>query len=156
GLLYAADMPLVITEIHASTQPTALNEEWFVVENKGDKPFSTAGCAILTGRGKAARPRQIGTLDPGFVMAVDERVRIVTGNPGKKAHGAVPGEEQGLRSYHLFLGGPLLNGPGTTVAVALRQHELVRATFDPTAANGVASAPVPAPAPAPTPTPTPA
>jgi hypothetical protein len=130
-------MRLVIREIHAAAKPAALNEEWFVVENPSDKPFSTAGCAVAVGKGKTPRLRTIGTLDPGFTIQPSERVRVITGNPGKKAHGAVP-EAEGVRNYHLFLAAPLLSGPGSVLGLSLHQHELVRATFDPKAPGGVA------------------
>lgn len=134
-------MPIVIKEIHGASKPEALNEEWFVVENAGDKPFSTAGCSVATGRGKAPRLRGIGTLDPGFTLAPNGRMRIVTGNPGKKAHGKPPAEDGELKNYHLFQVGPILAGAGTVVALSLKQHELARATFDPKAQLGVAPAP---------------
>ena len=128
-------MRLVIREMHRASEKSALNDEWFVVENTGDKAFSTAGCSVSVGRGKG-RLRSVGTLDPGFTLQPGERVRVITGNPGKKSHGAVPDAEP--RNYHLFLGEPLLDGAGATVALALKQHELARATFNPEAAGGVA------------------
>jgi hypothetical protein len=133
-------MRLVIREIHAAssdkTAEKGLNDEWIIVVNSGDKAFSTAGCSVLVGRGKG-RLRQIGTLDPGFTLQPGESVRIVTGNPGKKAHGAPPTGEP--RNYHLFLAEPILAGPGTVVALALKQHEVARGTFDPAAKEGVAA-----------------
>src|SRR5687767_12365863 len=98
-------MRLVIREIHAARSADALNDEWFVVENTGDRAFSTAGCSVLVGKGGAsmARLRAVGTLDPGFTLQPQERMRVVTGNPGKKAHGAVPDAvDGGPRNYHLF------------------------------------------------------
>src|SRR5262249_45538088 len=132
-------MRIAIREIHAAPSATSLNSEWFVVENVGDRPFSTAGCSVSVGKGaKATRLRSVGTMDPGFTLAAGERVRVVTGNPGKKAHGATPPAE--LKTYHLFLSAPLVAGPGSVVAMTLKQHELARATFDPEAADGVAAA----------------
>ena len=128
-------MSLEIREIHAAGKSGPLNEEWFVVENTGDKPFSTAGCTVGLGKG-GGRLRAVGTLDPGFMMAPGERVRVVTGNPGKKVHGKPP-ETEGVKNYHLFQAEPILNGPGTVVALTLRQHEGARATFDPKAERGV-------------------
>ncbi len=130
-------MPLIIREMHPATSAGALNEEWFVLENTGDRPFSTAGCAVLVGKGKGGRLKPVGTLDPGFTAAPSEKVRVVTGNPGRKAHGKAP-ETPEVKNYHLFLAAPLLTAAGAVVAMALRQHELVRATFDPAAENGVA------------------
>ncbi len=129
-------MRLHIREIHTAPSKDALNEEWFVVENPGDKPFSTAGCTVAVGRGKG-RLRPIGTLDPGFTLGPNERIRVITGNPGRKAHGATPADD--VKNYHLFLGAPLLQGPGSVLAVSLHQHELARATFDPEAPAGIVS-----------------
>ena len=128
-------MKIVIRQIHASASKVALNQEWFVVENAGDTPFSTTGCSVSIGRGKG-RPKPIGTIDPGFTLAPNERVRVITGNPGKKVHGEPPVVE-GLKNYHLFLASPLLPGPGAVLAMSLHQHEITRATFDPTAKDGL-------------------
>src|SRR5262249_38741900 len=113
-------MRLTIREIHPASKPDSLNEEWFVVENPGDKAFSTAGCAVAVGRGNVARLRVIGTLDPGFTIHPGEKVRVITGNPGKKAHGTVVAEE-GVRDYHLFLAERLLAGPGAVLGLSLKQ-----------------------------------
>ncbi len=131
-------MKIVIKEIHAAKTSGALNEEWFVIENVGESAFSTAGCTVGVGKGKAARLRQIGTLDPGFTLGPSEKVRVVTGNPGKKAHGKPPEEAGGVKNYHLFQASPILSGAGTVVAMTLKQHELARATFDPAATAGIA------------------
>src|SRR5262249_5101204 len=127
-------MRIAIREIHAAptagAQAVHLNSEWFVVENVGDKPFSTAGCTVSVGKGaKAGRLRAVGTLDPGFTIAPGEQVRVVTGNPAKKAHGPAPEPVDDVKTYHLFLSAPLLSGAGTVVAMSLKQHELARATF---------------------------
>lgn len=133
-------MALVIREVHAPADAGALNEEWFVVENTGDRPFSTAGCAVSTGKSKGGRLKQVGTLDPGFTLAASQKIRLVTGSPGKKAHGKPPAETEELKNYHLFLGTAILGGgPGTVVALSLKQHELARATFDPASQDGIAS-----------------
>lgn len=130
-------MQLAIREIHWPGKKGPLNEEWFLLENTGDKPFSTAGCAVGVGRG-SGRLRVLGTLDPGFTIQPGERVRVVVGNPGKKSHGKPP-EIEGVRNYHLFQGETLLAGPGTAIALTLRQHEVVRAVYDPVAPGGVAA-----------------
>src|SRR5687768_6452368 len=121
-------MPLSIREIHAPSSPNLLNEEWFVVENTGDKPFSTQSCAVLVGRG-SSRLRQVGTMDPGFTLAPGEKVRVITGNPGKKAHGTPPTTPEGLKNYHLFAAVGLVDGKGSVVALGLKQHELARASY---------------------------
>lgn len=133
-------MRIVIREIHAARSAGALNDEWFVVENVGDRAFSTAGCTVAVGKGKG-RLRSIGTLDPGFTLQPQERVRLITGNPGKKAHGKVPEPSSEARNYHLFLASNILGGAGTVVALSLHQHEVARAIFDPGAEHGVAPEP---------------
>jgi hypothetical protein len=139
-------MRLHIREIHAPPTATALNQEWFVVENSGDRPFSTAGCTVsigAAGRG-TTRLRGVGTLDPGFTLQPGERVRVITGNPAKKAHGEVL-DGGGARSYHLFLAEPLFfrfagaGGASASLAITLKQHEIARAVYDPSAAGGVAA-----------------
>jgi hypothetical protein len=130
-------MDLKIVEIHPAESSKALNTEWFVVENVGDSVFNTKNCTLGATRG-AGKPRgSIGTLDPGFTVAPGEKVRVVTGNPGKKAHGKAPEDE--LQNYFLFLAGTVVRGPGTVLVFSLRSHELCRATFDPESPNGVAS-----------------
>jgi len=131
-------MQLAVRAIHWPGKGGALNEEWFVFENVGDKPFSTGGCALGVGRG-SGRLRVMGTLDPGFTIQPGEKVRVITGNPGKKAHGKAP-EEAGLKNYHLFQADLLLAGPGAVIGMVLKQHEIARATFDPKADGGVAAA----------------
>jgi hypothetical protein len=130
-------MQIQINEIHVAGKNGPLNDEWFVLENVGDSPFSTSGCAIGIARG-SGRLKIIGTLDPGFTLGPGEKVRVVTGNPSKKAHGKPP-EVADVRNYHLFQAEPIIAGPGTAVAITLRQHEVARAMFDPKATRGVAA-----------------
>ncbi len=132
-------MPIVIKEIHAAPSRGALNQEWFILENTGEKSFSTAGCTISTGRKNMPRLKPVGQLDPGFALSAGDKVRVITGNPAKKAQGEPPAEEGGVKNYHLFQPSLLFEAPGTTVAMSLKQHELVRATFDPKAPGGVLS-----------------
>jgi hypothetical protein len=131
-------MPIVaFRALHPASTAALLNEEWLVLENVSDKPFSIAGCSVGTARGKSARPRGLGTIDPGLTILPGEKVRLVTGTPGKKAQG-VPPEDAAVKTYHLFLGGPVLKGAGTIVVLTLGQHELARAVFDPGAKDGIA------------------
>jgi hypothetical protein len=120
-------MPIVIREIHPTSSADALNQEWFVVENAGERPFSTSGCSIAVGRGKHLRV--LGQLDPGFTLAPGEKIRVITGNPGKKAHGKPP-EEGGVKNYHLFMAERILAGKGSVVALSLKQHEIVRGVVE--------------------------
>jgi hypothetical protein len=131
-------MALSIVEIHPAVEPDALNTEWFVVENNGDKPFSTKNCTLSVTRRGGKKKVELGTLDPGFTIAPGERVRVVSGNPGRKAHGKPP--EDDTRTYHLFLADHVVRGAGTMLVFALRSHTLATAEFDPDARTGVAAA----------------
>lgn len=128
-------MGIRIVEIHKADSPTNLNSEWFVLENIGETPFSTRKCTIATSRGNSKKRRQLGDLDPGFVIAPGARARVITGNPAKKAHGKPPQDD--LQSYNLFLNAPIISSDDTTLVFALRQHTLATAAFDPTSATGV-------------------
>ena len=140
-------MAIRIVEIHAAESPEALNDEWFILENEGENPFSTRNCTLSVTRkskskskkkGKNKRTRiELGTLDPGFVLAPGDKVRVITGNPGKKAHGKQLDDD--TSNYSLFLGAAVLRGPGTVLIFGLRSLEVARAEFDPEAASGVAA-----------------
>jgi hypothetical protein len=134
-------MSLAITEIHATPPGAdqALSSEWFVVENRGTAPFAAKGCTVAVSR-PGGRPREMGKLDPGFVLAPGGRLRLVTGSPASKLHGPPPAEEGGLTNYYLFLHHRLIGGAGWTVHLSLRQHELCRATYQ-GGATGHAPAP---------------
>lgn len=132
-------MALKIVEIHPAEQSEALNTEWFVLENGGDKPFSTKNCTLSITRRGSKKRIELGTLDPGFTIAPGERVRLVTGSPGKKVQGNPP--EDDTRNYNLFLGSEVLRGAGTVLVFGLRSHALASAEFDPTATGGVGAEP---------------
>ena len=126
---------LKIVEIHPGTSASELNTEWFVLENASEKPFTTRSCTLAVSRKGAKKKKDLGTLDPGFILAPGQRARVITGNPGRKAHGAPPADE--LPNYHLFLGEPVLRGPGTQLHFSLRSLVLASAAFDPDARSGV-------------------
>lgn len=128
-------MAISIVQINAAKDSKALNTEWFIVENTGDKPFSTKNCALGTAHGNQ-RAKPLGTLDPGFVLNPGEKYRVITGKPGKKAHGKPP--EDKIPNYHLFLGAPVLKGAGIVVSLTLRTAEIARATYDPKVKSGIA------------------
>ena len=133
-------MSLVFREIHAAPEETNLNQELFVLENTGTAPFNSAGCAVMVNKksnGPKKYPRPLGNLDPGFVLKPGQKIRVVTGSPGKKAQGTPPAESDDLKNYHLFLAGSMLLGPGCEIRLALRQHEVARGVFDPAAKTGV-------------------
>ena len=131
-------MALKIVEIHPAVEPDALNTEWFVLENAGEKPFQTKNCTLSVTRKGGKKRIELGSMDPGFTIAPGERVRVITGNPGKKAHGALP--EDGTRNYSLFLGAAVLRGAGTVLLFGLRSHVLASAEYDPETKSGVAAA----------------
>ncbi len=128
-------MAIRIVQINAAESSTTLNSEWFVVENTGDKPFSTKNCAVGTAHGNQ-RAKPLGTLDPGFVVNPGEKYRVVTGKPGKKAHGKPPADE--IPNYHLFLGAPVLRSAGIVLSLMLRTMEIARVTYDPKVETGIA------------------
>jgi hypothetical protein len=130
-------MPLRIVELHAARTPDVLNDEWLVLENTGPNDFISQGCRVTVARNSAGRGREIGKIDPGFVLHKDERIRLVTGSPGRKAHGSPPDETKELKNYHLFLGGPLLEAEGTVVRLVLNQVEMARATWQRKGKHGI-------------------
>jgi hypothetical protein len=126
----------MIRELHRASKPDLLNEEWLVVENTGPNPWNAMGCTLTVARSGNDRPRPLGMLDPGFVLQPNEKIRLVTGSPSKKAQG-VPPDEKELKNYHLFLKEPVLARPGQVVRVAIKQMELARAVFTPDAKDGI-------------------
>ena len=130
-------MALRIVEIHKANSPKELNTEWFVVENQGDKPFSTRNCVLSTSRPGSKKRTDLGTIDPGFVLAPGDKVRVLTGKAGRKVHGKPPSGD--IPNYNLFLNEPALRGPGTALVLSLRSRVMASATFDPEATSGVAS-----------------
>ncbi|HTE50584.1 MAG TPA: hypothetical protein VK698_06935 [Kofleriaceae bacterium] len=129
-------MALKIVEIHPADAPEALNTEWFILENTGENPFSTKNCTLSVTRKGGKKRIELGTLDPGFVLAPGDRMRVITGNPGRKAHGKPPEDKTG--NYNLFLGDQVLRGAGTVLVFGLRSHTLATAEYDPDAKGGVA------------------
>lgn len=132
-------MPLIIRTLHSAPSPDLLNEEWLLLENTGPGLIQAAGLGLYVGRA-GQRPHSVGTLSPGFVLQSGERIRLVTGSPAKKAWGAPPAEENGIKNYFLFLREPVLARPGLMVSLALHQHELARARFAPDQPDGIAAA----------------
>ena len=130
-------MAIKIVEIHAADSPTELNMEWFILENDGDKPFSTRNCSLVRSRKGSKKKAVLGTMDPGFVVAPGEKVRVHTGHPGRKSHGAPPKDD--ARVYNLFLNDSVLAGEGTILTLTLRSAKVARATYDPEGARGIAA-----------------
>ena len=130
-------MALVIRELHAASSRELLNDEWLLIENTGPGLLSAAGWTLLVGK-QGQRPHQLGTLQPGFILHSGEQIRLVTGSPGKKAHGAPPPETEKVKNYFLFLREPVLERPGIVVHLTLHQLELARAVFAPQKQDGSA------------------
>ncbi len=128
-------MTLNIVEINPAADKGALNTEWFTIENSGETPFSTKTCTISVSRGGSKRRKELGTMDPGVTLAPGERVRVITGKPGKKSHGDAPKDD--VRNYNLFLGAAVFVGAGTVLHFGLRSHALAKAVFDPSSKNGI-------------------
>jgi hypothetical protein len=136
-------MALAITEIHKGA-PQALNEEWFILENPGDKVFNANGCDVAIAHvaaNKKPGPRKIlASFKPGFVLKPGERIRIVTGSPTKKTQGEPPPNlEQGQENYHLHLGAALLKGAGDVLRIMRHQLELAGVEYQPDQPKAVAS-----------------
>src|SRR5260370_23437604 len=132
-------MALVFRTLHGSKNSELLNEEWLLVENTGPNAINTQGCALTVARGPNDRPRPLGTLDPGFVLHPNEKMRLVTGTPSKKSQGTPP-DEKDVKNYPLFLREPILAKPGLVIRLAPTQLELARAVFQPDAPEGPGAA----------------
>jgi hypothetical protein len=135
----AGAMGIRFVEIHTAADGDQLNTEWVVLENDGKLPFNTRGCGMTVGKKGTSKRSALGIIDPGFVMQPGEKVRMLTGNPGTKAHGDPPPEE-GVKNYFLFLPKTYLAGAGTVLTLTLRGLAVSKATFDPEAPGGVAPA----------------
>jgi hypothetical protein len=132
-------MAIRFVEIKASENPEVLNAEWVILENDGKAPFNTRGCGMTVGRRGSAKKSLLGIIDPGFVLAPGERMRMLTGNPGTQVHGPVP--EDGTANYHLFLPKAYVQGAGTVLTLVLRGLPVSKAEFDPSQPNGIAVTP---------------
>lgn len=123
-------MAIRIIEIHPADPPEMLNREWFVLENQGEKPFSTRGCTLSVARKGSPKKSLLGTIDPGFVIRPGEQVRVITGHPNRKAHGDMP-EAGGITQYNLMLADSVLRGAGCTLTLALRSLPVTKGTYSP-------------------------
>jgi len=131
-------MAIRFVEIKASENPEALNSEWVILENDGKNAFNTRGCGMTVGRRGSAKKSLLGIIDPGFVLAPGERMRMLTGNPGTQVHGPAP--EDGVKNYFLFLPRIYLHGPGAVLTLVLRGLPVSKAEYDPAQPGGVAAA----------------
>src|SRR5664279_2227498 len=99
-------MALIFREAHAAPDKKRINEEYFVLENRGATTVSTARLQVVSTRAprtgqKPQRGSILGVIDPGFTLQPGEKILVATGVPGKKSHGEPPARE-GMRTYHLF------------------------------------------------------
>jgi hypothetical protein len=130
-------MPLVFRELHKAKSPEMLNEEWLLLENTGPGVVTAQKVDLTVARRANDRPYPLGTLDPGFILHPNEKIRLVTGTPSKKAQGTPPEEKGDIKNYHLFLREPVLKAPGLIVRVSQKQQELAKATFAPAKKSGI-------------------
>lgn len=130
-------MALVFRELHAAKSPDLLNEEWLLLENTGPNVVTAQKVELTVARRPAERPHPLGKLDPGFILQPNEKIRLVTGTPSKKAQGTPPEEKGEVKNYHLFLRERVLSTPGMVVRVSQKQQELARATYAPKAKDGI-------------------
>jgi hypothetical protein len=131
-------MAIRFVEIKASDNPEALNSEWVILENDGKTAFNTRGCGVTVGRRGSAKKSLLGIIDPGFVLAPGERMRMLTGNPGTQVHGPAP--DDGVKNYFLFLPRTYVHGAGSVLTLVLRGLPVSKAEFDPSQPSGVAVA----------------
>jgi hypothetical protein len=127
---------LAIVELHAAKEADKLNEEWFLLENVSQSSINVRGCVLTVAENVHRRPHHLGTLDPGFILSPGGQIRVVAGNPSRKAEGAAPAETEELKNYHLFLKQPYLSD-GVVVRLTLRQLDLARVSFLPDQPKGV-------------------
>lgn len=133
----ARAMAIRFVEIHPATDPEQLNTEWVVVANDGKVPFNTRGCGMTVSRRGQKRRSDLGVIDPGFVLMPGDRMRMVTGNPGTKAHGEPPPEDE-IKNYFLFLPQVMVKTPGTVLTMTLRGLPVSKAEYDPARPTGIA------------------
>ena len=130
-------MALVFRELHKAKKPDLLNEEWLLLENTGPNVVTAHKVDLTVARRPSERPHPLGTLDPGFILHPNEKIRLVTGTPSKKAQGTPPEEKGEVKNYHLFLREPVLTTPGMVVRVSQKQQELARAIFSAKNKDGI-------------------
>ena len=132
-------MALIFRELHQAKSSDLLNEEWLLLENSGPNVVNAQGCAVTVARRAADRAHPIGTLEPGFILKPNEKIRLVTGTPSKKAQGTPPDDKE-VKNYHLFLRERVLSAPGLVVRLTIKQQELARAVFAPKSKDGIEAA----------------
>ncbi len=91
-------MAIRFVEIHAAANPAELNTEWVVLENDGKLPFVTRGCGMTVGRRGQSKRKELGIIDPGFVLAPGTRVRMLPGRSPPWCWPSAPGCRCGCAS----------------------------------------------------------
>jgi hypothetical protein len=129
-------MPLIFEEVHAAPDKKKVNEEYFILANRGASAVSTAGLHVIVSR-PGKRGSVMGQIDPGFVLQPGEKILILSGIPGKQSQGEPPVRE-GMRTYYLFQREGLLHGSSTTLRFALNQVDVARVAYQKDAPNGIA------------------
>ncbi|MBV8760003.1 MAG: hypothetical protein JO257_22120, partial [Deltaproteobacteria bacterium] len=69
-------MAIRFVEIKAAENADALNTEWVILANDGKAPFNTRGCGMTVGRKGSNKKSLLGIIDPGFVLAPGEKMRM--------------------------------------------------------------------------------
>lgn len=132
-------MAIRFVEIKAADNAELLNSEWVILENAGKTAFNTRGCGMTVGRRGSAKKSLLGIIDPGFVLAPGQRMRMCTGNPSTQAHGEPPAETDEVKNYFLFLPRTYVAAPGTVLTLVLRGLPVSKAEYDPEQPGGVAA-----------------
>lgn len=132
-------MAIRFVEIHPATEPALLNTEWVVLENDGKQPFQTRGCGMTVSMRGQTKRTMLGVIDPGFMLAPGQKVRMLTGSPGKEGQGEPPSEDDGIKNYYLLLPKAYLRGAGTTLTLTLRGMPVCKAEHDPAAPAGLSA-----------------
>lgn len=120
-------MAFTVLEVHRRSEDELLNDEWILLQNGTDGPLSTRGCRVMVHKPKSPKGVEAAKMDPGFTVAPGEKVRMVCGRPGTKAHGKAP--EDGVETYYLLMKAPLLKGPAGRVKIAKGQLVLAEAEY---------------------------
>ena len=130
-------MAIRFVEIHPASDAEKLNTEWVVIENDGKAPFQTRGCGMTVGTRGSAKKTMLGIIDPGFLLGPGEKVRMLTGHPGKDTD--PPPDENGVKNYYLLLPKAYVKGTGTVLTLTLRGMPICKGEHDPAGEAGVAA-----------------
>ena len=85
-----------------------------------------------------SKRKELGIIDPGFILAPGTRVRMLTGSPGVADQGTPPEDgADGVTNYYLLLPKPYLQGAGTVLTLTLRGQIVAKGEHDPAGAAGL-------------------